>query len=280
MVHGRNMATTSTFLGKTEVIQYPGRIIKVGETDKEIVKRIQHRLNEVGCGPIAEDGDFSRDVTEKAVQLFQARFPDVTGNPLVVDGKVGSLTWAALFGEATIPSAKIAPTKLTEEVITFAKTQIDIMEHPLGSNRGPEIDEYLRAVGKNPTKESYPWCVAFTYYCYKKAAKKLGIENPHIKTAGVLDHWNTARKTSGVLRITNARSKADPSLIRPGSLFIIDSGGGTGHSGIVVEVAKGRLITIEGNTNDGGSREGIGVFQRDSRKISKINKGFIDYGQF
>lgn len=274
------MTVTSTFLGKTETIPFPGRTIKFGETDKEIVKRIQHRLNEVGCGPITEDGNFSRDVTEKAVKLFQARFPDVTGRPLVIDGKVGSLTWGALFGGETIPSAKIAPSKLTEAVITFAKTQIGIMEQPLESNRGPEIDEYLRAVGLNPMKGSFPWCVAFTHYCYKKAAEKLGIENPHTKTAGVLDHWNVAGKTSNVVRITNARSEADPSLIRPGSLFIIDFGSGFGHSGIVAEVVNGRIITIEGNTNNGGSREGIGVFQRDSRKIASINKGFIDYGQF
>jgi hypothetical protein len=40
-----------------------------------------------------------------------------------------------------------------------------------------------------------------------------------------------------------------------------------------VEVAGGKLITIEGNTNDGGSREGVGVFLRESRKIAQINKG-------
>ena len=60
----------------------------------------------------------------------------------------------------------------------------------------------------------------------------------------------------------------------------IDFGEGLGHSGIVIEVANGRLVTIEGNTNDNGSRNGIGVFQRDARKISKINKGFIDYSAF
>lgn len=274
------MTTIATPLGQAEAIPFPGRIIKAGETDKEVVKKIQHRLNETGCGPIIEDGSFNKDTTEKAVKLFQARFPDVTGRPLEIDGKVGSLTWGALFGQTTVPSTKTAPSKLTEAVIAFAKTQIGVKEQPIGSNRGPEVDEYLREVGLDPTKDSYAWCVAFTHYCYKKAAEKLSIANPHIKTAGVLEHWNVAGKKSGVLRITNARSVADPSLITPGSLFIIDLGGGFGHSGIVVEVANGRLITIEGNTNDGGSREGIGVFQRDARKIANINKGFIDYSRF
>jgi hypothetical protein len=69
----------------------------------------------------------------------------------------------------------------------------------------------------------------------------------------------------------------DPALVQPGHIFVIDTGGGAGHTGLVLEVSGGKLITIEGNTNDGGSREGIGVFQRDSRKIAQINKGFIDY---
>jgi hypothetical protein len=45
-------------------------------------------------------------------------------------------------------------------------------------------------------------------------------------------------------------------------------------------VANGRLKTVEGNTNDNGSNNGIGVFERDRRKIADINKGFIDYSAF
>lgn len=194
---GEEMTETSTFLGKTEAIPYPGRIIKVGETNKEVVRIIQHRLNEVGCGPIAENGNFDKEITEKAVKLFQTRFPDVIARPLEIDGKVGSLTWGVLFGKVSVPSANIAPSKLTKEVIAFAKTQIGVMEQPLGSNRGLEIDEYLRTVGLNPSKDSYPWCVAFTHYCYQKAGEKLVVENPHIKTAGVIDHWDNAGKKWG-----------------------------------------------------------------------------------
>ena len=49
---------------------------------------------------------------------------------------------------------------------------------------------------------------------------------------------------------------------------------------MVTEVANGRLKTVEGNTNDNGSRNGIGVFQREGRKILDINRGFIDYSAF
>jgi len=36
-------------------------------------------------------------------------------------------------------------------------------------------------------------------------------------------------------------------------------------------------VTIEGNTNDGDGREGVGVFRREKRKIADINVGFLDY---
>ena len=59
-------------------------------------------------------------------------------------------------------------------------------------------------------------------------------------------------------------------------LFIMDHGGGLGHTGIVEEVAAGLLTTIEGNTDASRTREGGGIY-RLSRKINEINKGFIDY---
>ena len=39
-----------------------------------------------------------------------------------------------------------------------------------------------------------------------------------------------------------------------------------------------QLTTIEGNTNEGGSREGVGVFRRTARRISAINRGYLSYG--
>ena len=52
-----------------------------------------------------------------------------------------------------------------------------------------------------------------------------------------------------------------------------------GFARTLESVAAGVLTTIEGNTNDGGSREGVGVFRRtgpNGRKISSVNKGFLD----
>ena len=258
--------------------EFPGRVVKKGDRDKTTVRRIQRQLSRSGCGPIDPDGVFGVE-TERVVKVFQARFPDTDGQPLVIDGKVGPITWAALFGEESVPSSNVAPSPLLAKAITMAKLQIGVMEQPPGSNRGPEVDEYIRRVGLSPAGQ-FAWCAAFLYFCFDEAALAMGRENPVIKTAGVLDHWETAGRR-GVPRITAARATQDPGLVQPGHIFIIDTGtpGGGGHTGLVVEVAGGKLATIEGNTNDSGASEGVGVFKRQSRKIVQINKGFIDYSE-
>jgi len=255
---------------------FPGRIVKAGDSDRETVKTIQRRLNEIGCGPIDVDGDFGKQTTA-AVKLFQARFTDSDGLPLVTDGKVGSITWAALFGTQTVPTVQTASDSLLAEALKVAQSEIGVMEDPPGSNRGPRVDEYVRRVGLSP-KGKFPWCAAFVYFCFDEAAKTLGRSNPVIKTASVLDHWNRAAE-EGVRRLTGTKAVQNPELVQPGHIFIIDTGdpGGAGHTGLVLQVNGGKLVTIEGNTNDGGSREGVGVFRRDGRKIAQINKGFIDY---
>ena len=60
-----------------------------------------------------------------------------------------------------------------------------------------------------------------------------------------------------------------------GSIFIMDHGEGRGHTGFVKSLADGRLGTVEGNSNDGGSREGTGVFGLTRRTLGSINAGFI-----
>src|SRR5207237_4769575 len=171
-------------------LPFPGRIIKRDEPNEDIVRALQHRLNEVGCCPIDEDAGFG-DHTEGAVSLFQARFTDNDGQPLKIDGEVGPLTWARLFGVQTTPRIITPPTDLAAAVLDLARAQIGVREHPLGSNRGPEVDEYVRVTGLSP-KGEFPWCVCFVFFCFQQAAQKLGRDNPMIKTAGVLDLWNRA----------------------------------------------------------------------------------------
>jgi len=251
---------------------FPGHVIGLRDPDRASVTLIQKRLNQVGCGPMAEDGDFGPQ-TQEAVELFQIRSADHFGAPLDVDGRVGPLTWASLFATPTVPVVTDAGPLLLVETLRFAATQIGVLEKPLGSNRGPEVDAYLKSAGAEPGS---PWCAAFVYFCFQQAAAGLGVANPVIRTASVLEHWNRAG-AAGIARLGNDECIADPALVKPGMIFIIIHPSGAGHCGLVESVTGTLLTTIEGNTNENGSREGIGVFRRQKRTIASISRGYISY---
>jgi len=250
-------------------MNFPNRIIKPGETDTKIVKAIQQRLMELGIGNLEGTGTFGPKTTS-AVKQFQSTHRDKEGNLLLADGKVGSVTWEVLFGEDSVPVPEDPPNALLNEALKAAAGQVGVMEDPPGSNKGEMVNKYLACVDCDPGNF---WCAAFVYWCFNEAAKNLSRKNPLFKTAGCLDHWNntTAKK------ILAADALNKPSLVKPGAIFIIDHGGGHGHTGIVEKLAGGFLQTLEGNSNPSGSSNGIGVFRLTNRKINSINKGFIAY---
>ena len=149
--------------------------------------------------------------------------------------------------------------KLREKALEIAITQIGKRENPLGSNWGEPVQSYLRSVGIG-----FPasWCMAFVFWCFKNASIQLDVINTAVKTGGVLKAWNNATK----------ETKSNTPVI--GSIFIMDFGKGLGHTGIVEKFDDTFIYTIEGNTNDTGSREGIAVC-RKTRKRNTI-KGYIN----
>lgn len=267
------MVKFSTFVveTKTNIMKYPNRVIQKGEADKTIVKAIQAQLLKLNCGPIEVDGDFGGQ-TFSSVKLFQSRNTDIQGIPLVVDGKIGSITWQILFKETDVHQTDVAPNDLFTEVIRIANTQLGVREDPPNSNRGKDVAKYLKSVGLDANSGHYSWCMAFVYWCFKEAFDKLGKPNPLVKTGGVLRQWNETKSK----KIKKADAINNPSLVKPGFVFIRNHGGGKGHTGIVVAVNGGYIETIEGNSNNNGSREGVGVF-RLTRKIASIENGFIDF---
>lgn len=144
--------------------------------------------------------------------------------------------------------------------LKIAQSQLGVQEIPKNSNAGPAVESYLKSVGLG---KGYAWCMAFVYWSVKEASKQLQTVSPLIKTAGVLRQWN---EITPKLKVTKSPKSGD--------IFIMDYGKGQGHTGFVVEVrADGTLKTVEGNTNDEGSREGYEVAYR-IRKQSAI-KGYI-----
>lgn len=141
---------------------------------------------------------------------------------------------------------------IRDKALGIAETQVGKAEDPKGSNWGYPVQMYLNSVGIN-----FPsaWCMAFVYWCFNEAAKEPGYANPVYKTGGVMVQWSKSEKY---------RVK-DP---QPGDVFIMSFGKGLGHTGFVESVDKNFIYTVEGNTNDDGSREGYEVARRKRAKSS------------
>lgn len=150
-------------------------------------------------------------------------------------------------------------SELSAKALEVAITQLGQEEKPKGSNWGHPVQDYLESVGID-----FPasWCMSFVYWCFNEASKQLSTFNPLIKTGGVLRAYNGA----------TSHHTIHP---QPGDIFIIDFGHGLGHTGIIESIEDNNVNTIEGNTNDSGTREGFEVCRR-VRSISKM-KGFLRY---
>jgi hypothetical protein len=158
----------------------------------------------------------------------------------------------------------------------IALSQINVCEQG-GPNRGPEVDIYLKAVGLDARKGSYPWCAAFVSWCIIEAVdehvkmqvnKQGPLPLPIKISAGVFGIWN--------LNPTKRLKKP-----KVGCLYIIDHGlskdkkSRLGHIGFVTEILDDTyFIGLSGNTNAAGSREGTTVLPK-KLKISDIF-GWVD----
>jgi len=143
---------------------------------------------------------------------------------------------------------------LQEKALEIAASQIGVEEAPGHKNTGKQVEQYLAAVGLGP---GFSWCMAFVYWCHSQAEEAMGVKNPMFKTGGVLEQWRQRKDKYRAL------------TPQAGDVFIMDYGNGQGHTGIVEKVEADVIHTIEGNTNDDGSREGYEVCRR-TRPRAKI----------
>jgi len=162
------------------------------------------------------------------------------------------------------------------KVLEVAAGENGVREDPaLGQNRGARVDEYIRSTRLDPTANpphGYPWCACFVYWCFEQAALALGQTNPCTRTAGVVAHWD---RTVG-RKILAVDVQNDHSLVRPGMVFC-KTHDLHSHIGIVCQVRADGIITVEGNTNAAGSREGDSVVAGKLRTWDYVQLGYIDY---
>lgn len=181
-----------------------------------------------------------------------------------------------------------------EKVRRIYTSQIGIREE--GHNTGKAVEAYLTYVG---LPKGNPWCAAFVCWVFGQA----GIENPRTGWSPALFKsnrviWERAKSISRLrtnsdrsnyqLQIARSRSKLTsrnspvspkasaqegPARPQSGDVFGIyfPEQARIAHVGFIDQWDGNWLITVEGNTNYSGSREGDGVY-RKRRLLSSIYK--------
>jgi hypothetical protein len=153
-------------------------------------------------------------------------------------------------------------TEKRTKLIQTITSQLNVRE--TGPNTGPEVSAYLRAVG---VYTPAPWCAAFVSY----SLTKCGIPNP--RSAWSPDY---AKQKDVIWTNKNKRKKPLPGDVLT---YYYQRLGRVGHVGfLTASDPDGFFITIEGNTNGAGSREGDGVYKkkRDPAQVHAIARYILD----
>ena len=144
-----------------------------------------------------------------------------------------------------------------EKVVAVYTSQIGVRE-ATGKNDGVQVETYLRytKLGKG-----YAWCAAFTCWVYGQA----GVMNPRSAWAPAMVPpgkviYNLTTKKNGVPRGGDVFGIYFPKMKR------------VAHVGFVDQWGPKEVVTVEGNTNGAGSREGDGVYKKKrlTRQIHSV----------
>lgn len=142
------------------------------------------------------------------------------------------------------------------KLVEVAERYLYVREQPKGSNRGPEIDRWLKAVG-SPLGSA--WCAAFAY----GVASEAGASWPWAKSGRVQTLVDSGRLLPA--------SKAEPDDL---VVFWFQGLGRYAHIAVCTGRTTGRILTIDGNTiadgATGDQREGWGVFPKNRLLSDRI----------
>lgn len=138
---------------------------------------------------------------------------------------------------------------LREKILVIARSQIGVRE-ATGNNDGVRVEGYLKV---NHLTKGNPWCAAFISWVFKQA----GFAQPRTAWSPALfplAQQSLSPKPADVLGIYSIKLKR------------------IAHCGLVERRKNNWIISIEGNTNADGSRDGDGVYRkwRHLRTIAKF----------
>ena len=178
------------------------------------------------------------------------------------DGVDGPVTWNAILAKISTKDEESFKGGIADKMVSLARGEIGVSEVD-GSNCGPRVDQYKAATWLDADK-GWPWCAAFICWLVREAIEGENISFKRPRTAGAWDFENWAKQQSGrgvdLRKPTNEDNKACDIVVLSFS-----------HIGLAVKDidSSGNVVTIEGNTNGAGSREGGSVLEK-KRHVSKI----------
>lgn len=145
-------------------------------------------------------------------------------------------------------------------VVDVARGELGVRE--TSANWSPRIKQYLNAVGIN--RPAY-WCAAFVAWCLDQC----GIYHS-------ISAWSPTAARKNVIYRRNARRNQTPRAGDVGTLYYSNLGR-VGHA-FIIEHWGNKVITIEGNGSEAGSRNGVAVVRRVRMKstIYAVSRWTID----
>jgi len=155
---------------------------------------------------------------------------------------------------------------LPELVASIAESKIGLSES--SPNRGKQIQEFFDADDYDPNgskqgDDGYAWCASFVCRIVQLAmeGRKWTFKRPTTAGAWAFEKWSLAQDKSTWLR------KPHQGDIKRGDIVVFRFS----HIGIATGSPDkdGFVVTVEGNTNAAGSREGVKVM-RKRRSIASI----------
>jgi hypothetical protein len=238
-------------------LDFPGDIGR-GSTDRKAVKRVQEWVTFHGFGT-GIDEDYG-SATGKAVRAFQGSIG------LPGTGVVDKATFIELTRpmRGVLAAITLAPADASEAIVAYARQHL--AAHPIelgGANAGPWVRFYM----KGSDGDDFLWCAGFACFVLRQAAEALELPESVQFTMSCDKLASAARQQERFL--AGAEIIADASKaghVRPGSLFLIRNPKNANdyiHTGIVIAADAEGITTIEGNTNQGGNRNGFEVCRRE-----------------
>lgn len=142
-----------------------------------------------------------------------------------------------------------AQCNLRGELKQQYRSEIGVRE-ATGHNDGVSVEAYLASTGLG---KGYAWCAAFVYWNYVEVGADINIKSPAWSPS-----WFPESKT------IYTRGKGYKQQPQAGDVIGIyfQSKKRIAHVGIYDSENESYIITVEGNTNTKGSREGDGVYRK------------------